>query len=109
MLASTDSRVVQGIAGNFLRSIVVTMTRTVASLPNNLRSVRIHEGLTLAGLARKSDVSERTLRDLERGLGRPREVTLHRIINALNELADRRRKIDYAMEDIFPAPRPRSV
>jgi transcriptional regulator with XRE-family HTH domain len=62
----------------------------------------------MAELSRLSGVSERRLRDIENGHGQPRETTLYRILNALNALPRRRRKIEYELDDIFPPPRPRA-
>ena len=69
---------------------------------NSLYSTRMHEGLALAELARLSGLSEHTVRDIERGKRRGREVTLHKIVNALNENRNRRRRVQYTVPDVFP-------
>ncbi len=71
-------------------------------MQNNLRSTRLHEGLTLAELARMSGLSDHTVRDIECGKRRGREVSLHRIVNALNENHGRRRTVEYTVQDVFP-------
>ncbi len=71
-------------------------------MDNHLHSTRLHEGLALAELARLSGLSEHTVRDIERGKRRGREITLHKIVNALNENKARRRHVEYTVPDVFP-------
>jgi class 3 adenylate cyclase/tetratricopeptide (TPR) repeat protein len=55
-------------------------TGTFGSL---LRQHRLAVGLTQAALAERSGVAERTIQDLERGVVRPRQATVRRLVGAL--------------------------
>lgn len=66
---------------------------------NKLRTIRVDEGLDKAELARLSDVSERTIREIENG-NQSREETLRRIVNGLNR--NPKRKKEYEFEEVFP-------
>ena len=70
---------------------------------NYLKRIRLGEGLTLTGLARLADLSDRTIREIEGGQRPGREVTLHQIVNALNGNPKRIRKHEYAFEEAFPS------
>jgi len=50
-----------------------------------LRKVRTSEGLTIAELARLSEVNERTIRDIEKGTRQGTEVTGNKILRGLND------------------------
>lgn len=64
---------------------------------SKLRDVRESEGITQTKLARKSDLSDKTVRNAEKGRV-PTPVTVHKMVNALNDLSGK----DYKVEDIFP-------
>lgn len=68
--------------------------------------MRVKEGLEIVDLARLAGLSERTVSGIERGKGSPKDVTLHRILNALNDNPKRRRKEEYTFEEIFPTNQP---
>ncbi len=71
-----------------------------AFFANLLHSVRAGEGLSRAELARLARVSEKTLGYIENGTRKPREHTLYRIVNGLNQNPNRTRR--FAFEDVFP-------
>jgi len=77
-----------------------------APFPNRLHRMRVEEGLGLTDLARLARLSERTIREVERGERRAREVTLHQIVNAMNANPNRVRRHEYAFEEIFPPNQP---
>ena len=68
---------------------------------NNLREVRLKEGMTAAAIGRLAGVNERTVRDVESGKRPAREVTLHRILNGINGNPNRIRKQEYTFDEIF--------
>lgn len=66
-------------------------------MQSNLRNLRERNGITGAGLARGSGLSDQTIRRAEKGrVSTP--TTLYRILNALNELAGK----SYKLGDVFP-------
>jgi transcriptional regulator with XRE-family HTH domain len=82
------------------RNKAIQLKAPAARVP--LHSIRVHEGLTISQLARLSGLSERTVRDLEHGRRPGKEVTLHRIINALNGNPRRIRSREYTLDEVFP-------
>lgn len=68
--------------------------RTVRS---NLRHIREQDGVRQVELARKSGLSDRTIRNAERGrVSTP--TTLYKVLNAHNSLTGK----DYDLGDLFP-------
>lgn len=51
---------------------------------NKLREIRIREGLKLVELSDLSGVSDKTLRDIEKGRITGTQVTRHKILNGMN-------------------------
>jgi transcriptional regulator with XRE-family HTH domain len=76
------------------------------TLSNNLQKVRVQEGLTLAALAKLADINERTIRYIESGRRPGRDVTLHKLVNAINGNPKRVSKQEYAFEEVFPTNQP---
>jgi len=68
---------------------------------NNLRKLRLREGITIAELSRAARLSPKTATKCERGLGGNSLTTRNRLVNALNELA---RGESYGFGDVFPEP-----
>lgn len=57
---------------------------------NKLREIRVNEGISISELAREASLSERTIRDTERGVRCPRPYNQSKIARALNGLIRRR-------------------
>ncbi len=73
---------------------------TQGSRKNNLKTIRVGAGLSIAELSRRARVSDKTIRQLERGSGNHKLETKHRIVNALNRyLASTK---NYTFDDVFP-------
>jgi len=66
---------------------------------NNLKDIRIREGLTVADLSRCSEVNEKTIRDIENGRRLGSEVTRSRIINGLNKSQRNTKRWEY--DEVF--------
>jgi transcriptional regulator with XRE-family HTH domain len=60
----------------------------------------------MVDLAKLADVNERTIRYIENGRQRARDVTLHRLANAINRNPKRVSKQEYAFEEVFPSNQP---
>ena len=69
---------------------------------SNLSLIRRQEGLSKAKLARLAGVSDRTIREAEKGKRHLREETLHQILNALNKNPNRISEREYQFEEVFP-------
>ena len=67
---------------------------------NNLKEIRVSEGITISGLSRASNVSAKVISETERFLREPRAVTKNKILNGLNKLTNGRTK-KYSFDDIF--------
>ncbi len=80
--------------------------RTVAASPpvpsNRLQEVREGAGLTIAELVRITGVSDRSLRDIERGVRQARKATLHKIVNGLNDYLRSKGKREFGFAEVFP-------
>jgi predicted transcriptional regulator len=63
----------------------------------NLRDIRINEGLTITELAKKANVSTRTITRIESCEGKSKVETLNKILNTLNNLSGKR----YSFENVF--------
>lgn len=72
----------------------------VFSKDNNLRSVRLHEGLKYTELARLASVSPRTVTDIEKGKAPGTPETKHKICNGFNR--NQQKTKDWNFEEIFP-------
>ncbi len=75
---------------------------------NNLKDIRLAEGLSVADLVRLSEISGSTIRTVERGAS-DYPLTLHKLVKGLNRF-DRRSR-DYAFPEVFPnhrSERPRT-
>lgn len=70
---------------------------------NRVSELRVHEGLTVAALARLCDLSDHTLRKVERG-GKCAPSTKYKVVNGFNRHP--RRKRDYTFEDLYPGELP---
>lgn len=81
---------------------MITTSEDAVRFPNNLHAVRVQEGLSKTTLARIALLSERTIRIVESGERRPREETMHRILNAINHNSARVKKEEYSFEEVFP-------
>ena len=68
---------------------------------NRLKEIRTSEGLTIAELAGKGGVSEKTDRIAEDGDSAVKDVTKHKIVNGLNQNPDRTQHCQF--EEIFPS------
>jgi transcriptional regulator with XRE-family HTH domain len=68
---------------------------------NNLKDLRISEGLTITELARYSNISTKVISQTERFLREPTEVTKRKILNGLNA-AKKPGEKPYDYECIFP-------
>ena len=64
---------------------------------SRLKELRIKEGITATKLANKSNLSTKTIARAESNEEFPTEVTLYRILKALNELSNK----NYRFNDIF--------
>lgn len=64
-----------------------------------LRDVRVREGLTATALSKFSEMTERTIRDIEKGRRAGTEVTRRKILNGLNKNPDKSKVWRY--EEIF--------
>jgi transcriptional regulator with XRE-family HTH domain len=73
---------------------------------NKLQEIRVQEGLSLAALAKLSEINERTIRDIENGRRPGRDVTLHRLVNAINGNPKRISKREYTFDEVFPSNQP---
>lgn len=62
---------------------------------NMLREVRVNEGLTLAELRRLSEITEKTIRDIEKDGKVGKEVTKRKILNGLNKNPNKSKVWDY--------------
>lgn len=67
---------------------------------NRLKEVREHEGITISELSRLSDVSEKTIRDIEAKRANSTRVTKNKIVNGVNR--NSRKTTTYTIEAIFP-------
>lgn len=67
---------------------------------NNLKKIRIVEGLTITELAALSKVSAKVISQTERMLREPKAVTKAKILKALNSAYPGQGK--YVFKDIFP-------
>jgi len=66
--------------------------------PNNLKNIRTKEGLSRAALARESELTEQTVRRVEKG--QPSTApTRHRLLMALNTLA---KNGQHTYKQVFP-------
>jgi transcriptional regulator with XRE-family HTH domain len=83
------------------KAVVAKNTPTLVQ-SNQLRRIRINEGLRIAELARQARVSPKTIQDIEGGRRTAREVTLRRILNAINRNPQRVCKEEYGFEEVFP-------
>jgi transcriptional regulator with XRE-family HTH domain len=69
------------------------------AISNKLREIRENEGLSVAELARASEVSDKTIRKIEtRRLNKARKITKVKTVKGLNKLIDEK----YSYEDIYP-------
>ncbi|OQX52049.1 MAG: hypothetical protein B5M53_09545 [Candidatus Cloacimonas sp. 4484_209] len=69
---------------------------------NNLKSIRIREGLTIAGLSRFANVSTKVISQTEKFVRNPTLVTKNKIVNGLNEAASKGvSKRKYTLEEVF--------
>lgn len=67
---------------------------------NNLKKYREESGLSQAELSRLSNVSEKTIRDIENNKKTGAPKTLHRIVYGLNKSNHKTK--DYSFEEVFP-------
>ena len=65
---------------------------------NNLRLILLREGTTQAEIARRATLSSGTVARISRNASNPSEVTIAKILKALNELAHR----EYKIAEVFP-------
>ena len=70
-----------------------------AGKPNNLKEIRSKEGLSRAALARESEVTEQTIRRIERG-HTSTAPTRHRIVTGLN---NHTKKTPFTYKQVFPS------
>lgn len=70
------------------------------SAPNNLKQVRLSEGLSISELSRSCGVSDKTISDVENCRRTPATRTLHKILNGLNNRPGATNK--FTFEEIFP-------
>ena len=68
-------------------------------MSNKLREIRIKEGLTITELAKKADVSTRTITRIETDEGKSKIETLNKVLKNLNELTNK----NYLFENVFNA------
>ena len=68
--------------------------------PNRVREVRDKEAISKADLARKADLSERTIKRVEDGKCDCAPLTKHKIVRAFNNLVNK--QLDYTIEYLFP-------
>ena len=61
---------------------------------SRLKDFRIKEGITISDLAKKANVSPKTINRAEVFDNPPKEVTLYKILKAFNELSKKRIEID---------------
>ena len=66
---------------------------------NKLREIRTLEGLKLTELSRLSGVSEKTIRDIEKGKYSSTQVTKQKILKGLNNNPSKRKLWNY--KDLF--------
>lgn len=69
------------------------------AVPNNVHSFRTEEGLSVAQLGRLSNLSDRTVRKVEKGED-VASITRHRVVKGFNAY-DRKTK-DYTFAMLFP-------
>jgi len=72
-------------------------------LKNNLKRIRINEGLTITELAQLSRVSAKVVSQTERMLRDPRDGTKNKILKGLNAALNGS-ETRYRFEDLFPEP-----
>jgi len=68
---------------------------------NNLKRIREQEGLPISALSRLADVSEKTIRYLEKHDKDSRQLTKQKIVNGLNKNYSRTK--EYTFEEVFPS------
>lgn len=68
--------------------------------PNNLKKCREEAGLSKAALARSSDVSEATIRNIESCKRDASPSTKHKLVSGLNKSNHKQR--EYKFEEVFP-------
>jgi transcriptional regulator with XRE-family HTH domain len=73
------------------------------TLKNNLKRIRINEGLTITELAQSAHVSAKVVSQTERMLRDPTEVTKNKILKGLNAALNGS-QTRYRFEDLFPEP-----
>lgn len=66
---------------------------------HRLRKIREAEGLTRSDLARRAQVSERTLQRIENEESEPSPVTMNRIVKALNRTPNKLK--EYQVNSVF--------
>lgn len=69
---------------------------------NNLKEIRVTEGITISSLSRVSNVSAKVISETERLLREPKQVTKSKILNGLNKLTNGNEK-RYSFEEVFPS------
>jgi DNA-binding XRE family transcriptional regulator len=67
---------------------------------NRVREMRIDEGVPRARLASLAGISDKTVRDIERGIREGSDVTKAKIVNGFNRLPGKKRV--YTFETLFP-------
>ena len=70
---------------------------------NNLKRIRVEEGLTITELALAAHVSTKVISQTERMLRNPTEVTKNKILKGLNAATNGSGRRD-AYEDVFSEP-----
>jgi len=83
-----------------------SLAAPLGRFPNRLQEIRICEGLSVVELARLAELSDRTIRDIEKGRRPGKDLTAHKILIGLNRNPKRVRKEEYAFEEVFPPNQP---
>lgn len=66
---------------------------------NSLGEIRVSEGLTVAKLSRFSEVNEKTIREIEKGIRTGKDVTRRSILHGLNKNPSKSKVWEY--QDVF--------
>ena len=96
------TRLVQQFTVTLLHPICterIKYATTKMAKKNNLKDVRIREGLNKTELANASGISTRTITRVEEGLRSVAPTTLYKILNGLNK--KRSRNLEYTFEEVF--------
>jgi DNA-binding XRE family transcriptional regulator len=76
------------------------MTKDQIMKQNNLKRIRVSEGLTISNLSHLANVSSKVISQTERLLRDPTLVTKNKILKGLNSISGLDGK--YTFEEVFP-------